>query len=272
MQNSMPKVDILNIPITNATLQQALNFSMDALGDATSKTTIFTPNPEIIWLANNNAELNHALQEADILIPDGIGVVIASKILKNPLQERVAGFDLLCEILKNSAKKSYKVFLLGGRPGVASRARENLQRKYTNIKIVGTCNGYFNAEQDAEIIDKINNSGADFLAVALGAPKQELWITKYRAQLKPRLCIGVGGALDVIAGSVKRAPKLWQRAGLEWLYRLLKEPKRLPRMMSIPKFLLKVMLSPKNKKQPEKQELPQQNTPEQNDKTETKVG
>jgi N-acetylglucosaminyldiphosphoundecaprenol N-acetyl-beta-D-mannosaminyltransferase len=164
-----------------------------------------------------------------MLLPDGIGVVIASKMKGKPLKGRVPGFDFFVELL-NSGKK---VFLFGSKPGVADKV------DFPNI--VGRRNGYFSGDDVEEIIREINGSGAEVLAVCLGAPKQEIWIDENIDKLDVKLAIGLGGAIDVLAGEVKRAPVAWQKMGLEWLYRVIKEPKRIRRLGAIPLFLWRVL-------------------------------
>ena len=192
---------------------------------------IFTPNPEIIMLAQENDELKLALNSSDLNLPDGIGVVIASKILRKPLPARVAGYDFLLELFKLNKK----VFLLGSEDGVA----EACSKKIDNV--VGFYHGYFEDSETDNIIKMINKSGAELLVVALGAPKQELWLWRNKDRLQCKVGIGVGGCLDVISGNVKRAPIIWQKLCLEWLYRALCEPKRFKRLKILPKFMIEVI-------------------------------
>lgn len=230
-------VDILGVDIDNITAAAALEKSKKLLNqEGVSK--IFTPNPEIIMAARADEEFCKILNQADLCTPDGIGVVYGAKILKTPLQERVAGFDLACGLLKHIAESGEGVFLFGAKPGVAERAAEKLKETYSGLVVSGTHDGYFKEEEEAEIVRQINDSGAKLLLVCLGAPKQERWIAAHQAELKVRLCMGVGGALDVFAGEVKRAPKLFIRLNLEWLYRLLKQPSRIGRFMALPKFII----------------------------------
>lgn len=179
------------------------------------------------------------LNRSDLVVPDGIGVVHGAKILGKPLKERVAGFDLSCEILSLLAKRGGSVYLLGAKPGVAQKAAENITEKYAGIKIAGMHDGYFS--DDAPVVADIKQSNADFLMVCLGFPKQEKWIDLHRNELNVRLAIGAGGCLDVFAGTVMRAPDFYCRHGLEWLYRLIKQPSRFIRMTALPRFALKVI-------------------------------
>ena len=157
----------------------------------------------------------------------------------------MAGFDLYNQLLALSAKKGYKAYFFGGSPGVAEAAKAKSEELYPGVNIVGCHNGYFTDADVPRIIEEINNSGAEMLFVALGAPKQEKWILAHRQELKPRILMGIGGSFDVLAGKMERAPKWMQDASLEWAFRLYKQPSRFMRMMALPRFALKVMFSSK---------------------------
>lgn len=234
------KVDILGVLVDNLTMDSAIGKVRGFLG-SDRPHTIFTPNSEIILAAHRDKGFREILNSASMLTADGIGVVYASRIVKKPIAERVAGFDLGCRILEEAAKGGHGVFLFGAKPGVAEVAAKNLVNKYTGLKIAGTENGYFTEQDNDRIVENINSSGADILFVCLGAPKQEIWIYKNKTKLKPKVIMGIGGSLDVFAGNAQRAPVFWQRAGLEWLYRLIKEPRRIWRMRSLPIFGLTVL-------------------------------
>lgn len=206
---------------------------------------IFTPNSEIIYMAYKDAVFADILNSADINTADGIGVVYASKILKRPLSERVAGYDFLNELIKESAKMNKRVFLFGSKPGVAELAGKELEKRYPGIVICGTRDGYFKDEESENIAEQIKNTSPDIVLVCLGAPKQEKWIYNHKDRLGAKIIMGAGGSLDVLAGKVERAPEKWQKLGLEWAYRLKKEPKRILRMTALPKFGLTVMFKGK---------------------------
>ena len=232
-------VDILGVKIAKVTASQALDKAEEMVrGDKTS--VIYTPNPEIVMAAYEDKEFSDVLNSADMCIPDGIGVVYGAKILGEPLPERVAGFDLSCSLMQRMSTFGGSVFLFGSKPGVAEMAANTLTERYKGLKIAGTRNGYFKPEDEEEIVNEINNSGADLLLVCLGAPKQEKWIYKYKDKLGVKLCIGAGGSLDVIAGTVKRAPEIFIKLNLEWFYRLCKQPSRIGRFMALPKFIITV--------------------------------
>ncbi len=204
-------------------------------------SVIVTANPEIIELASKNGELASVIRNADMVLPDGVGLVYASRIKGAPLPERITGIDIAYKILEYLAASGKSVYFLGAKPGVAKRAAENLKTALPGLIIAGAHDGYFNAEQEKEIVAGINNSGADFLCVALGAPKQELFLTRHKYELAARVGIGIGGSLDIWSGDKKRAPIFWQKHGIEWLYRLITEPSRLVRMLKLPLFLIKTV-------------------------------
>lgn len=226
-------VNILGIPIDNVSMDEALNVVKGFLSEDRVHT-VYTPNSEIMMAAQRDPELKKILCEADLLVPDGAGVVLASKINGCPLKERVAGFDLTNMLFSDEAAKAVNFFFLGGKPGVAEEAYKNLLDRKININVVGIRNGYFTKDEEEEIIRQINDSNTDVLLVALGAPKQEKWIHANKEKLKVKVCIGVGGTFDVLAGRAKRAPVFFQKHGLEWLYRLYKEPWRFVRMLDLP--------------------------------------
>ena len=199
-----------------------------------------TPNPEIVMAAWENGELMDALADADLVIPDGIGVVKAAKILGTPLKERLPGIEIGEAILRYLAESGKSAFLLGAKPGVAELAAEQIKKKYPGINICGTNDGYF--KEDAPVVAKINAARPDFLMVCLGAPKQEIWMSRNAPMLDVGLMAGLGGSLDVFAGTVERAPKVWQELNLEWLYRCIKEPWRFKRIAKLPLFLVKAWL------------------------------
>lgn len=234
----MEKIEILGVPIDNVSMQDAL-LKLESMLSYGGKSAIFTPNSEIVVMAEKNAELSFALSDASMLLPDGIGIVHASKILGTPLKEKVAGCDFCSEIFKKYQDGSLKMFFLGGKPGVSELAAENLKKQYKKLNIVGVNDGYF--KEDAEVIEKINELKPDILFVCLGAPKQEIWINKNKNAIDAKVFIGAGGTIDVLAGTVKRAPEFYIKHGLEWFYRLKSQPSRAFRMAKLPLFALKVL-------------------------------
>lgn len=246
----MEKVNILGVNVDKTTNAEAIAKIIKMLGEP-GDHAVFTPNSEIILMAYKDPDFCDILNSADLLTADGIGVVYAAKIVRNPVPERVAGYDIACGVIDEIAKTGHRLYLFGGKPGVAEQAQQNLKEKYPLLNIVGTHDGYFGPEDENTIIDDINASGADLLFVCLGAPKQEKWIDANRSRLNCRVMMGIGGSLDVFAGTAERAPDVWCRLGLEWLYRLIKEPWRIGRMMALPKFGFTVLFKGKRYKKGE---------------------
>ncbi len=233
-------VNVLGVNVDKVTFNEALELA-ENMAKTEGVSKIFTPNPEIIMSAKEDAAMCEILNSADLCTADGIGVVYGAKILGDPVPERVAGFDLTCALLERLSKTEVGVFLFGAKPGVAEEAKKRLEEKYPGIVVSGTRNGYFKEEDEKAIVEEINNSGAKLLLVCLGAPKQEKWIAKHQDNLKVNLCMGVGGTLDVLAGTAKRAPEIFIRLNLEWAYRLLKNPSRIGRFAALPKFVIEVL-------------------------------
>lgn len=240
-------VNILGVNVDKLTFDETLEKATELL-KSEGASAVFTPNPEIIMMAKQDSEMRDILNNADICTADGIGVVYGSKILGDAVPERVPGFDLACALLERISKTGEGVFLFGAKPGVAEIAKQKLEEKYTGIIVSGTHDGYFKPEDEDGIVEKINASGAKLLLVCLGAPKQEKWIAKYQSRLKVNLCMGVGGTLDVLAGTAKRAPKIFIKLNLEWAYRVFKNPSRLGRFVALPQFALEVVKEKHKKK------------------------
>ena len=240
MTNSLKPINILDIPIHPLTMQEAIGY-LDERIQAHQITNVVTANAEIIMMGQQDLAYRKLLQEADLVLPDGAGTVWAGRTLGNTVPERVAGFDLFLELIKHAAVKSYKVFFFGSSPGIAEIAKRKVELIAPGVQIVGCRNGYFSEADNPGIIEEINASGAQLLFVALGAPKQEIWLKKYSAMLAPYVRIGIGGSFDVLAGKMSRAPKWMQEASLEWLYRLYKQPSRFIRMLALPHFVLKIL-------------------------------
>ncbi len=198
----------------------------------------FTPNSEFMMDAYHDPDFAAILKKGDMLTPDSMGVVVASRIMGCPLPCKVAGVEVARNTVTHFGQKGVGIYFFGGRPGVAQAAADNFRASYPGINIVGCRDGYFTAADESGIVAEINASGAEVLLVGLGAPKQEAWIDNHRKDLKVKVCIGVGGSLDVFAGRIKRAPVFYRKIYLEWLYRLCREPWRFRRMLKIPKFLL----------------------------------
>lgn len=232
------KTDIMGVMFDNYSISQAVD---KAVSFEKIPFVIVTPNPEIVQAAKKDDSFKAVLNAADIVTPDGIGIVYASKILKGNIKERAAGFDICCGIIEKLAKIGGSVYLFGGKPGVAECAAENIKVKYQGVQIAGVSDGYFDEEKEKKIIADISEQKPDLLLVCLGAKKQECWIEKHKDELNAKILIGAGGTVDVLAGKVKRAPDIFIKLGLEWFYRLVKEPSRFGRMMQLPLFLLEII-------------------------------
>lgn len=234
------KVNILGVNIDKFTIDEACEKIYNFL-DEDKLHYVFTPNSEMIMAAYRDSEFKNILNSADVLTADGIGVVYASKILKNPISERAAGYDVARSLLKKLSDNKKSLYLFGSKPGVAQKAAKNITKDYPDIIILGCQDGYFDENKEKEIIADINEKKPDVVFVCLGVPKQEKWIYENKDKLNARVLMGLGGSLDVFAGEVKRAPEIYQKLSIEWLYRLCKEPKRIGRMMDLPKFAFTVI-------------------------------
>lgn len=229
------KIDILGVEFDNVTLQEAVDKGT-ALAGGEGFHYVVTPNPEIVNLAREKDAYRETLNKAALVLPDGIGVVYAGKILGRPLKERVPGIDFASGLLKNLAKEERRLYLLGAKPGVAQKAAEKLKEQYPGLIICGTGDGYFT--DNKLVTEQLLEAKAEVVFVCLGAPKQELWMAEYGPQSGAKLMVGLGGVLDVFSGDVQRAPDVWQKLGLEWFYRLLHQPSRIGRMAKLPLFLV----------------------------------
>lgn len=228
---------ILNIKFDIVNQDEALKKLITFLDEAPPPKEAYTPNPEIVMSAQKDKELFRILNNADLVLADGIGIIMASKLKGLQLKHRVTGVDTMDKLLQYCGENEKSFFILGGKPGIAEMACRNIKVKYKGIRAVGCHHGYFDEKDEKGIIDKINSSKPDVLFVCLGAPKQEKWINRNKDRLNCRLAMGVGGSVDIYAGVTKRAPEIFQKLSLEWFYRLIKEPRRLKRMLVLPKFL-----------------------------------
>ena len=227
--------DVLGVCFDNVTMEQAVEQTAGMIAEGGFHYAV-TPNAEFVQRAEQDEQFRTALNGAHLVLPDGIGVVYAAKILGRPLQGRVPGCDFAAALCVWMAENGKKLFLLGAKPGVAEQAARNLESAHPGLIVCGTHDGYFT--EDAPVVEAIRAAGADVAFVCLGAPKQEYWMIEHGPQTGAAFLIGLGGSLDVFAGTVKRAPEAWQKLGLEWLYRLLKQPSRIGRMAKLPLFLV----------------------------------
>ena len=228
------KTDVLGVQYDNVTMEEAVAAGRAFLTGASTAFCV-TPNAEMAYEALHDEAFREVLNSADLVLPDGAGVVLGAKILKTPLKQKVAGIEFAQNMLPVYEELGSRLYLLGSKPGVAELAAEKMLEKHPRLVICGTADGYFKDED--EVVRSINEAKADALYVCLGAPKQEYFMYRHKDELNVRLMAGLGGTLDGIAGTVKRAPKWMIKLQLEWLYRLIKEPRRIGRMMRLPKFV-----------------------------------
>ena len=206
------------------------------------QSTIIAVNPEKVMTAQDNATLKRLINESTFQIADGIGIILASKLKGGNITERVTGVDMMARLLAFAKDEQHPIYMYGAKKEVLELAKSNIERDYPGIVIAGSTDGY---EQDEErLIRDIQESGAKILFVALGSPKQELWIERNMKRL-PNVQVfqGVGGSFDVFSGTVKRAPKMFRKTGTEWLYRLMTDPSRIKRQMNLPRFLIRILTS-----------------------------
>ncbi|MCM2285982.1 MAG: WecB/TagA/CpsF family glycosyltransferase [Desulfobacula sp.] len=251
----MKRFSVLNLWVDDCTMETALNQVENFVRNGRGVKTIFASNPEKNYSVPKNPFLHEAFRRADLLIPDGIGMVLAAGVLYGARLERVPGCELMQNICGLSAGKGYKIFIYGAKEEINRSAVDSLIERYPGVNIVGRQNGYLGEDEMEDLICRINASGAQILFLALGSPRQEMWISKYRDRLTHvRVCQGIGGTLDVLAGTVKRAPEYYCRLGLEWFYRLISEPSRIKRQSKLPLFAMQVAME-KIKPRPGKENL-----------------
>ena len=226
----MSRIKFLNTEVDNLTMNEAVQ-KIEQLILNKKPSYVVTPNVDHIVKLESDKEFQEVYKEADLILTDGMPLIWISKLKKNPIKEKVSGSDLFPEVCKLAAYKGYKVFLLGAAEGVAAKAAENLKEKYKGLNVVGTYSPSYGFEKKEheiqEIIKMINEVKPDILAVGLGAPKQEKFLYNYRKQLNVPISLAIGASLDFEAGNIERAPEWMQHSGLEWFYRLCKEPKRM---------------------------------------------
>jgi len=231
------RINVLGVGFDNVTMAEAVARGR-ALLDAEGCHYVVTPNPEIVEACRADAEAMRAVNGADLVLPDGIGVIYGARMLKTPLKERVPGIEFGTAMLEYCAQSGKSVYFLGAKPGVAEQAAENLRQRFAGLTVAGTADGYF--KDDAKAAEAIRASGADMALICLGAPKQEKFMSTYGAATGAKLMLGLGGSLDVFAGVAQRAPEFYVNHNLEWFYRLMKNPSRIGRMMKLPLFLVHV--------------------------------
>lgn len=239
------RIRILGLPVDAITYAQWLDL-IDQWVHSGEPHHVCTTNPEFMMIARRDPNFYNILQRADLCVPDGVGLLWAAKHIGHPIPQRVTGSDGVPIIAESAAEKGWRLFFLGAAPGVADKAADVLRLEHPNLEIVGIYSGSPAPEEEDYIVHLINQSDADILFVAYGAPKQDKWIARNLPRLNVKMAMGVGGSFDFIAGIVPRAPMWMRRAGLEWLYRLYLQPSRIGRMTRLPRFVLAVLFSKKD--------------------------
>lgn len=242
---TIPVVPIFGLPFSRMSMDETVHHLTRAI-ELRQTTQVITANPIMVMAALEDPKYGQVMKEAELIVPDGAGVVWAANYVGMPVKERVAGFDLLHRLMQVGEQKRWKVYLLGTSQEIISEAAARLQQKFPLVELVGFHHGYFSDAEDAQVIQKIRQAAPDLLFVARAANNQEPWIHKYKHELGVPLVMGVGGSFDIIAGRLKRAPILFQKLRLEWFYRLLQEPKRYKRMLALPQFMVKVVREKEN--------------------------
>lgn len=236
------RLKVLDVWVDPVDMKSALRRVEDFIDRGTRPHSVFAVNPEKNFSVPQDQELHEQFGKADLIIPDGIGIVLAARLLHGVRLSRVPGVELMDNICALSARKGYGVFIFGAREEVSRTAAEKLSERYPALRLVGRANGYVEDGEMTALVGRINESGAQVLFLALGSPKQEKWYARYASSLTTvKICQGIGGTLDTIAGNVRRAPDLWCRWNLEWLYRLLSDPRRLKRQKVLPLFVTRVL-------------------------------
>lgn len=233
---SIRRMNVLGAPVDCVDMSRALDY-VDAAVAGDRPCAIVAVNPEKVMRAREDEVLRRLLWSAGLLIPDGIGVVLAARLLGGGPISRVPGAELMPAICRLAAERGYSVFLYGAAERVNSAAAAALTRAYPDLRIVGRQHGYLSNTEMPQVVAAINECRPDVLFVALGSPRQEIWLARHLPQLQVKVCQGVGGTFDVLAGNVSRAPAFFRRAGLEWFYRLLRQPSRASRQTALPRFV-----------------------------------
>lgn len=238
------RVNILGVPFDKLTMQDVVDITKETIDKREKGCKMFVaPNVEFVINSLKDDEMFKILNESELSIADSAGIIWASKEYNDPLPERLPGNEWVDMLIKESVKYGWTFYFLGGKPEVVKLAKEKMEKKYKGCKIVGYSDGYFEKEDEQKIIDKINELSPNILIVCLGSPRQEKWIHGNKDKLKVDIATGQGGTFDFFSGKAIKAPKIMQKLSLEWLYRLIKQPSRIGRMMAIPKFMYKVVFT-----------------------------
>jgi len=237
----MKQVDILGVPFDAMSVDETLNL-LESYLDQPANHIVVTPNPEGVMQARRNPAFMDALQSADLRLADGIGIIMASRFIRNPIPARVRGVDIIFALLQRLADKGrhHTAFFLGGAPGIADKAKAEMESRFPTLSVVGCHHGYFTPDQEPAILEELNRLKPDIMLVCTGMPRAEIWAATNR-NIPARITLCLGGTVDIMAGNAKLAPPLMRKLGLEWLYRLIRQPSRLKRQLDIPRFMLAVI-------------------------------
>ena len=231
---------ILGLRVDRVSVEETLTMIDRFIRERTPRTVV-TADASMAVIARHDPELHKIVDAADLVTPDGAGILIASRLLGVPVRYKVSGVDLVARLCALSPSKGYKLFFLGAAPGIAAEAAAKARARWPGTQIVGVCDGYFTPEQEPGVLAQIKAAAPDIVLVAFGIPKQEKWIDRNKAALGVPVFMGIGGSFDVLSGRVKRAPVFMQRFGFEWLYRLIQNPKKISKVMTLPQFALLVL-------------------------------
>ncbi|WP_115642444.1 WecB/TagA/CpsF family glycosyltransferase [Clostridium putrefaciens] len=235
-------IEILGYPIYSGYKKEILN-GIEQIVSSEGCVHIVSGNPEVLYQGLFEKSLyENFTSKRSIIIPDGVGVIFSAKVKGLKVKEKIAGIEVMQDIISYCNKKDKSIYLLGSKESVVKRCKTNIESTYKNIKVVGYKDGYFDLDNCDDIIEDINKCNPDVLFVAMGCPRQERFIIRYMDKLPCKVFMGVGGSFDILAGELKRAPKWMITFGIEWLYRILKEPFRIKRMKSIPKFMIRAII------------------------------
>lgn len=244
-QEELPTVSIFGVRISKLGFQDTIRWLTEAVASGRPHQVI-TANPIMVMTALDNPSYHAMMKRAELIVPDGAGVVWAANYVGNPVTERVPGIEIMQRLLQIGETKGWKVFILGASTEAIEAAAARIRSDYPELALVGVRNGFFGPDEDQEVIEQIRKAAPDLLFVGRSVSTQEPWIDRFKAELQVPVIMGVGGSFDVLSGRVKRAPKLFRNLKLEWFYRLLREPFRAKRMLALPKFALKVIREKEN--------------------------
>lgn len=242
---NVPKVNIFGVPISKLGFRDTLAHLVAAV-ESRKPHQVITANPIMVMTAMEDPAYMQMMKAAEMVVPDGAGVVWAAGYVGNPVTERVPGIEIMSELFSVAEQRGWRVYLLGASPEVITAAVDNIRQKHPRLIVAGYRDGYFGPEADAEVIAEIRGAEPDLLFVGRSAATQDPWIGQYKEALGVPVMMGVGGSFDIFAGKLKRAPKLFRQLKLEWFYRLIQEPYRYKRMLVLPKFAMKVIREKEN--------------------------